>query len=230
MFQVNFYRRFFDLDSDTFVQKIQRALNPLNPAFDDVESEVDELYGFFWITGTLIFLMFVSSTGSNILSEWIHGDKEKKYEYSFDLLTMSITLFYGYNILVPLLLVLSTSFLLKFPSSFSFTKLISIYGYTNILWIPITLINVLIVVFINDKNHHLILNLLEWLVVCVSGAVTGLSNLSKIGPHIHKNTLLVNEGNPDAAKRQYILVMAGLALAHVVFTVIVKISFFGIKV
>lgn len=230
MFQINFYRKFFDLDSETFFQKIQRALNPLNPSFDDVESEVDELYGFFWITGTLIFLMFVSSTGSNILSEWIHDNDGEKYEYSFDLLTMSISLFYGYNILVPLILVLSTSFLLKFPTSLSLTKLISIYGYSNILWIPITLINVLIVVFVNNKNHHLILNLLEWLVVSASGVITGLSNLSKIGPQIHRNTLLVNEGNPDAAKRQYILVMSCLGLAHLVFTMIVKFSFFGIKV
>lgn len=238
MFQINFYRKFFDLDSEQFFQKLQQALNPLNKSssptnynHEDDDEEVTELFGFIWITGTLIFLMFVSATGSNILSDWLHPTKEqKKYEYDFSLLTKSISLFYGYNILVPGALFTLTTWVFKFPHRLSLTKLISIYGYTNILWFPITFINVLIVIFISNENHHKLLNALEWIIVLTSGAVTGLSNLSKISPIVKKNTLLLSEGNTDKSRAQHIAIIIILALAHIGFSIAVKISFFGIKV
>mmetsp|Transcript_3584 Transcript_3584/g.3990 ORF Transcript_3584/g.3990 Transcript_3584/m.3990 type:complete len:305 (+) Transcript_3584:82-996(+) len=234
MFQINFYRKFFELDTITFFEKIKRALNPINKSTsvsdDNDDSEVTELYGFIWITGTLIFLMFVSSTGANILSEWIHSD-DKKYEYSFELLTLSISLFYGYNILVPVILYVSTTWILKFPHRLSLTKLISVYGYTNILWFPITAINFLIVVFVNNKSHHLVWNFLEWLIVLASGSVTGLSNLTKLSPIIKKNSLdLTQETAADQANKLYTTIMVLLAIAHLAFTILVKISFFGISV
>lgn len=231
MFQIAFYRKFFDLDSDEFFQKISRALNPLNPLFEDNgnEGHVTELYGFFWITGTLIFLMFVSSTGSNILADWLYSDDgDQKYDYNFDLLTLSISLFYGYNLLVPFLLYGITSYVFKFPNRLQLTSLISIYGYTNILWIPITLVNFFIVIFISNKKHSLILNLLEWIIVIVSGAITGLSNFRKIGPLIQRNTLVMNETDLGSANKQYYIILGALAVAHILFTVLVKISFFGI--
>lgn len=236
MFQINFYRKFFDLDTNTFIEKIKKTLNPLDKSssIDDnvSDDEITELYGFFWITGTLIFLMFVSSTGSNILFDWIHSDKkEKKYEYSFELLTLSISLFYGYNILVPLALYVATTWLLKFPHRLSLTKCISIYGYTNVLWFPITVVNFLIVILLSGKDHHFILNLLEWLIVLASGLVTGLSNLTKLSPIIKKNCLDLVEGSAvEQANKTHLTIMAVLAIAHLGFAVFVKFSFFGISV
>ncbi|ODV70411.1 hypothetical protein HYPBUDRAFT_151751 [Hyphopichia burtonii NRRL Y-1933] len=233
MFQISFYRKFFDLDSEQFFTKIQMALNPLSNSFSPTNSDNDEsteLYGFIWITGTLIFLMFVSATGSNLLSGWLHSGKEAKYNYSFELLTQSITLFYGYNLLVPVLLFAFTTWILKFPERLSLTKVISIYGYTNVLWFPITIVNFLIVLFISNEKHHLILNMLEWVIVVLSGAITGLSNISKISPIVKKNTLLLAEGNTEQSNRQHITVLLALGVTHLLFTVLVKITFFGIKV
>lgn len=234
MFQINFYRKFFELDTNTFFEKIKRALNPINKSTsvseDENDDEVTELYGFIWITGTLIFLMFVSSTGANILSEWLHSD-ERKYEYSFELLTLSISLFYGYNVLVPLILYLVTTWVLKFPHRLSLTKMISVYGYTNILWFPITGINFLIAVFVSSKNHHFVWNFLEWVIVLTSGVVTGCSNLIKLSPIIKKNSLnLTQESTLDTNSNIYTTTMALLAVAHLIFTVLIKISFFGISI
>lgn len=235
MFQINFYRRFFDLDSEQLFQKIQHALNPLDktssPTSISDEDEDIELYGFIWITGTLIFLMFVSSTGANILSNWLHPNEAKdKYEYNFDLLTKATTLFYGYNLFVPFLLFAYTSWILKFPHRLSLTKLISIYGYTNVLWFPITLINFVIVIFINNEKHHTVLNLLEWAIVAISGIVTGLSNIIKISPIVQKNALLLAEGDSAASKKHHFVVLLGLAVVHVIFVILVKVTFFGIKI
>lgn len=234
MFQLHFYRRFFDLDTETFFNKIQAALNPFNGAEtvdQDLENSEYELYGFIWITGTLIFLVFVSSTGSNLLAEWLRPSKKShKYEYSFDLLTLSLSLFYGYNIIVPALFWSFTTWFLKFPQPTSLIRVISIYGYTNILWVPITVLNFLIVLIVNNKKHHLLLNLLEWLVVTFSGIITGVSNIKKLRPIVEKNCLLLNEGNSDAAQRLLYSVLLALALAHLIFVFLVKFSFFGISV
>lgn len=227
IFQISFYRQYFDLDSDIFFNKVQKSMNPFSNEFNNEES--NELYGFIWITGTLIFFMFVSSTGSNILSEWIHSTTGSKYNYNFDLIFSAIWLFYSYNIIVPLLLTLSTSYWLKFPQSLSLTKIISIYGYTNILWIPITLLNLIVVVFINNEKHGVGLNIIEWLIVATTGAVTGLSNVKKISPDLKENCLLLNDNDPLKANKLFMGIVVALSIAHTLFTVIVKITFFGIQ-
>lgn len=222
---ISYYRRFFDLDSETFFQKIQRALNPANKELSPVDGSDTELYGFIWITGTLIFLMFVSSTGSNILSDWLHPSKKHKYEYDFDLLTKSIGLFYGYNVIVPVLLYVYTTWVAKFPEPLSLPKLISIFGYTNLFWVPIAIANPIIVIFISNKKHHLLLNAIEWLIVVVSGAVTFVSNINKIRPIVDKNvTLLAESGSAASAKA----IVGTLFVLHALFTVLVKVLFFGI--
>lgn len=227
IFQISFYRQYFDLDSDIFFNKVQKSMNPFSNEFNNEES--NELYGFIWITGTLIFFMFVSSTGSNILSEWIHSTTGSKYNYNFDLIFSAIWLFYAYNIIVPLLLTLSTSYWLKFPQSLSLTKIISIYGYTNILWIPITLLNLIVVVFINNEKHGVGLNIIEWLIVATTGAVTGLSNVKKLSPDLKENCLLLNDNDPLKANKLFMGIVVALSIAHTLFTVIVKITFFGIQ-
>lgn len=230
---MSFYSRYFDLNTEDFFTKIKQALNPINKSSSPVhdnEDDVTELYGFFWITGTLIFLMFVSATGSNLLSHWLHLlKKENKYEYDFDLLTVSISLFYGYNLLVPFLLYAGTSWVLKFPVRLSLTKVISIYGYTNILWLPITVINFLIVILISNEKHHTLLNVLEWIIVLTSGIITGLSNLSKISPVLERNSMLIHE-DLDQSKKLHMILLALLGVAHLGFTVAVKVCFFGISV
>lgn len=218
------------MNTEDFLVKIKNAINPLNKTSSPVEDEeVTELYGFIWIIGTLIFFMFVSSTGSNLLSNWLHNSTKKKYEYDFNLLLESMGLFYGYNILVPLILYGVTTYILKFPHKLSLSKVISIYGYTNVLWFPITVINILIVLLISNEKYHTTLNVLEWIIVLISGAVTGLSNISKIGPIIQKNSIALND-TPDQQTKLYRVLIFSLALSHMIFTVIVKICFFGVSV
>lgn len=109
------------------------------------------------------------------------------------------------------------------------TKVVSIYGYTNILWVPITLVNFLIVIFVNNEHHRALLNLLEWIIVAVTGAITGLSIITKIGPVVRKNSLLLANGDEKKAKSLQFAVLGALIVAHVSFVVLVKVSFFGIK-
>lgn len=230
---MGFYQQFFDLNTDEFFGKIRLALNPFNNASvvtGQDEGDLTELYGFIWITATLIFLMFVSSTGSNILAHWLHsGNDDAKYEYNFDLLTISMILFYGYTVIVPTLLYVVTTWVMNFQDRLSLTRLVSIYSYANVLWFPIAVANFVLVVFVSNKNHHKLLNLLQWIIVVLSGAVTGLSIVLKVRPILLKNSMALDTEGSGEGKKKYRVLLFSLVAAHVVFTVLMKVLFFGIS-
>lgn len=231
VFSINFYRRYFDLDLEIFFDKIYKTLFPFTWRESDAANECPELYGFIWITGTLVFLMFVSATGSNIIGHWLHGGEETPaYNYNFDLIFKLMAIFYGYNALVPFLLVIWTRLVTKFPEPLSLVHIMLVYGYTNILWVPITIINFLFVVLISYEKHHLLLNILEWVIVAILGAVTGFSNLRKVAPQVKANCVMIHTGDALAARKLYVPIMVALGLAHVGFTVLVKWSYFGINI
>lgn len=237
MFLISFYSRYFDINTDEFFAKITLALDPFQKASvlasqndEDGNQDTTDLYGAIWVTATLIFLVFVSSTGANLVSHWLYlGDENGgKYEYDFDRLTVSISLFYGYIWIVPFILYAVTTWWLKFADRLSLTRLVSIYGYANVLWVPLTLINFVLVVFVSSKKHKVLLNVLEWVSVLLSGAVAGLSIILKVRPVILKNSLDLAEGNMEQGTKSHRVLIFALCLVHFAFTVLVKISFFGI--
>lgn len=246
MFRVGFYSRYFDINTEEFLGKIVGALNPLNKSSVVAAHNDDdptELYGFFWINATIVFFMFVSSTGANLLAQWLHaGEDDQRYVYDFRLLTVSIMVFYGYAVVVPVVLYVVTTWGLKFSDRLSVTRMISIYSYAGLFWIPATVINVMLAVFISNKKHHMILSVLQWVLVGLTGAVSGLSVILKVRPIIVKNIVHGSrvEGEPlDASlnadephtrgERTSMVVLGALGFAHFAFAVTVKVVFFGIQ-
>lgn len=226
IFLINFYRRYFDLDSETFVRKLRVAANP----FREIEEYRDEplnneLYGFIWITGTLVLMMFISTTGTELL---IWDSEHLKFTYDFNLLTKSVTLFYGYNLIVPTLLYVASGWIFKFPEPMPLVQTISIYGYTNILWLPITCVNFVLLFLVNVEKRKTLLSILEWFIVGVSGVITCFSNIHQLSPIIKRNCLINAENNVEQATRQHALIIGLLTAAHLLFTVIVKWSYFGL--
>ena len=61
---------------------------------------------------------------------------------------------------------------------------------------------------------------MKWVFVGVFGAITGFSNLNKISPIVKKNCLILNESG-----KLYYIILGLLAVVHLSFTVVVKISF-----
>lgn len=236
MFQVGFYSKYFDINTEEFFAKIKLALDPFQKTSvvasqndENGNQDTVELYGAIWVTATLIFLVFVSSTGANLVSHWLYLKDDGKYEYDFDRLTVLMSLFYGYISLVPLALYAVTTWWLKFADRLSLTRLVSIYGYANVLWVPLTLINFVLVVFVSSKKHKVLLNVLEWVSVMLSGAVTGLSIMLKVRPVILKNSLDLAEGNVEEGTKNHRVLILALCFVHLAFTVLVKICFFGIS-
>lgn len=228
---LNFYSRYFDLTTDDFIGHVRLALNPFDNnsilRSEENDQETTELYGSVWVTATLIFAVFVSATASGLVAHALSGST-RKYEYQYDLLNTSFLLFYGYTFLAPLALYAITTWGMKFEQQLSLSRLVNIYGYSNVLWLPITVANFLLVVLVS-KQQLVLLNTLQWVVALLSGFITGLSILSKVRSVILANILaLANGDNDEAVKKHRILVFV-LAGAHIVFTIVVKVCFFGIK-
>ncbi|OBA23047.1 Yip1-domain-containing protein [Metschnikowia bicuspidata var. bicuspidata NRRL YB-4993] len=230
--QVSFYSRFFDISTEEFLGKIVLAMNPFNNAsvvLTQAEDGPTELYGFLWINATVVVLMFVSATGSNLLAEWLHASKDtEKYNYNFQLLTLSISVFYGYTALVPTALYVITRWALTFPHCLPLTRLVSIYSYANVLWIPTTAANMILAVFISKSTHHVILNVAQWALVAASALLSGLSIALKVRPILIHGISESGRAEENTVQNQHRFLLISLVLAHLAFAVVIKFLFFGI--
>lgn len=226
MFQISFYSQYFDINTEDFFVKIRQALNPFDhsSALHTDEDQATELYGFLWINATLVFLMFVSSTGSNLLALWLHSDDtDAPYEYNFKLLTSSIFYFYGYSVLAPLAFWGFSTYVAKFDKPLSLTRLISVYSYSSVFWIPTTVANIILAVFISKKTHKLLLVILQLILVGLSGIFSGLSIAWKVRPIVQDNMARDNE---EDAKKTKAMILTLMAL-HTGFSVLIYVIFFS---
>lgn len=215
IFSVNHYRRYFNLNTSDFFHNIVKSVNIIKNEDDD--NELGDLYGPIWVSATIIFILFFSNTSSNLIYGWFNG-VENKYQYDFKLLTGAMSLIYGYTFLIPLGFYLISTFYFKLSNFLKLTKIISIYGYSNSIWLPSAILNILR----SFLQNHLILNsILKWLNVLIAGLISGFIIIKQIYPTL-KNSCLVLENE----KLSYILI-GTLILCHMGFIIAVKVLFYG---
>ncbi|ODQ80310.1 hypothetical protein BABINDRAFT_171260 [Babjeviella inositovora NRRL Y-12698] len=219
-FSINYYRQYFDIDSNEFLAKCMHAMIPFTRIFGGNEAvdTTGELYGAIWCTATIIVLLFLSNTGSNMLTNWVkHSDI--KYQYDFALLTKSISLLYGYILVVPIVAYSLARWYFKFPQSLTLVQYVSIYGYSNIPWIPASVLGLVGGLL---GNHSFLSSLLRWICIGIGGVLSLLNIVLGIYPNVKKNFA-------ELGKEKVALVeLAVLSVVHVGFTIAVKISFFGV--
>lgn len=94
-----------------------------------------DLYGPFWIATTVVVILFLAGT----ISDRLHQSGQTRFVYDFKLLSGAAGLIYGYTIFVPV----GLWAVLKWFGSQSADVLEcwSLYGYANIIWIPVALIS-----------------------------------------------------------------------------------------
>jgi len=110
------------------------ALFPRANFLDVLEGNPD-LYGPFWIATTVVFILFLGGT----ISEYLARTGAGHYAYNFKLLSGAAGLIYGYTLVIPVVLFLA----LKYFGSESANLLEcwALYGYSNLIWIPVALIS-----------------------------------------------------------------------------------------
>jgi hypothetical protein len=95
-----------------------------------------DLYGPFWITTTLIFLIGMSSNLASWLA-FVKTTEKPVWQYDFTLVTLSTTLIYGYALVLPV----AVWFLFKYwQIPIALLSLLCLYGYSMTVLVPTALL------------------------------------------------------------------------------------------
>ncbi|ORZ40650.1 hypothetical protein BCR44DRAFT_1495197 [Catenaria anguillulae PL171] len=121
LWQVEYYARYFDVDTSDVINRIRWSLYP-NASFATSLTLKQDLYGPFWVPTTLIFTLFVTSSLAHSIASYIAG---KPYVYDFTRLTAATSTIYTY---------------VYYGRPIRVIDLVSIYGYGVALWVPIALL------------------------------------------------------------------------------------------
>ncbi|KAH8912551.1 Yip1 domain-containing protein [Coniochaeta sp. PMI_546] len=134
LWTLSFYAQFFDVDTSSVLQRCWAALYPRANFLDVLEGNPD-LYGPFWIATTVVLILFLGGT----ISLYWHSGAGERFAYDFKLLTGAAGLIYGYTLVIPVLLFLALRY---FGSeSANLLECWALYGYSNLIWIPVALIS-----------------------------------------------------------------------------------------
>ncbi|KAL9118669.1 MAG: hypothetical protein Q9187_004782 [Circinaria calcarea] len=134
LWSLSFYAQFFDVDTAEVLRRCRTALYPRANFLDVLDGNPD-LYGPFWIATTVTFILFITGT----ISQYLASKGEDHFGYSFRLLSGASGLVYGYTGVIPVVL----WGLLKWFGSEGANVLEcwALYGYANLIWIPVALIS-----------------------------------------------------------------------------------------
>ncbi|KAI0441765.1 Yip1-domain-containing protein [Xylaria telfairii] len=197
LWTLSFYAQFFDVDTSSVLARCWAALWPRDNFLDVLEGNPD-LYGPFWIATTVVLILFLGGT----ISQYLANRGAGPFAYDFELLSGAAGLIYGYTLVIPIVLYGALRY---FGSeSANLLECWALYGYSNLIWIPVALIS------------WSPLTILNWVFVGVGWAVSVAFLLRNLYP-------VLSATDRQTSKILLVLVVAlhmGLALA-------IKILFFA---
>ncbi|KAL2259705.1 hypothetical protein VTK26DRAFT_6518 [Humicola hyalothermophila] len=134
LWRLSFYAQFFDVDTSSVLHRCGAALWPRANFLDVLEGNPD-LYGPFWIATTVVLILFLGGT----ISDYLAREGKGNFAYDFGLLSGAAGLIYGYTFVIPVVLYLALRY---FGSeSANVLECWALYGYGNLIWIPVALIS-----------------------------------------------------------------------------------------
>ncbi|EMR63162.1 putative yip1 domain family protein [Eutypa lata UCREL1] len=134
LWTLSFYAQFFDVDTSSVLARCWAALYPRANFLDVLEGNPD-LYGPFWIATTVVLILFLGGT----ISQYLASTGQGPFAYDFKLLSGAAVLIYGYTLAIPVVLFGALRY---FGSeSANLLECWALYGYGNLVWIPVALIS-----------------------------------------------------------------------------------------
>lgn len=101
IFQIKYYQTLFNVTTTDVLDRVFRAVVPFRMTFFDAIKENPDLYGPFWITCSLVFIMAASGNFANYLAYLLAG-QEDKWVYDFNKLPYGAAVIFIYMIVIPL--------------------------------------------------------------------------------------------------------------------------------
>ena len=134
IWSLNFYRKYFNIDSHVILERIRLSFVPSHKLIDSVFDNPD-LWGPFWMSTTLIVMLFVGSSLLQSILAVIHDKDIANYDLAK--LYTAISLIYPYVFGMPLIIWIVCRY---YSTPTTFFALVDLYGYTICIWLPIAVI------------------------------------------------------------------------------------------
>jgi len=206
---VEYYQKYFDVDTKTIITRCYTTLLPTSTNYltSHTTPSVD-LYGPFWTLTTLIFSLFVFSSFTASLVNYLSPKTDEPYSFDFTLLSVAVTLVYSYGLGLPALVWIALRYMGVVGGSsgedWSLVECVASWGYGMFVWIPVSLLCIIPV------------PILRWVLV---GAAFGLS-----GFFIFSNIWPILAGTDQKSSR---LILAVLIPIHAGIALTFKVLFFS---
>ncbi|GAB1603130.1 protein YIPF1-like [Argonauta hians] len=155
----DYYQQFFDVDSNQVFWRIMGSMTP-NPRRNFLKSQIrpnPDLYGPFWICTTLVF---TTAIAGNLANYFQTKGQNYHWQYDFHKVTFAATAIFSYWWIIPSML-FGLLWWRGSSAGYSFLEMISVYGYSLAIYIPISILWVVQI------------NWFQWLLVIIGASLSG---------------------------------------------------------
>lgn len=199
---LGFFQNLFDVDTDQVLGRLYGAVVPFPKGFlqHHINGKPD-LYGPFWICTTLVFSIAITGNLASYLQAGA-SSKDFHWKYDFHAVTLSATVIYSYAWIVPLGLWGVLKWLVPEEHRLSFLDLLCVYGYSLTVYIPVSILWVIQ------------LSWLQWLLAIAGASLSAVVLVTSIWPAVSQ-----------IETRRYLLLAIVLGL-HVVLAAGFMLYFF----
>lgn len=196
---IQYYQPYFDVDTADVLARLLHTVSfcRRTQSFLSLVGSNPDMYGPFWISTTLIFTIGVTSHINSWLESWMAGST---WVYDFQTILTSISVVYSYAFFAPTAI---WGILRQYDKSIKFSTMLSLYGYSQITFIP--------AIFMNLVPAPLV----SWLSLFASAMFSGFFLLKNLAPYIVTN-----------AKNQAALLLAFVIILQLVYMLSLKLYFF----
>lgn len=202
---VSFLQQYFDVNTDNVLMRSWASIFSRKNFFELVDNSPD-FYGPFWITSTVVFALFFSSTIAGYVASL---QSNREFHYDFTRLTAASSMMYLYLILAPSLLWL----ILRFTNCASnLAMCFCLYGYANTIWIPVAIASI---APFDLLSLNALSSFVRWLAVIIGFAVSLVFLCRNLWT-------VVNESENKSSR----LALAFVAAVHAGFSIAFKLVFF----
>ncbi|KAI9321266.1 hypothetical protein BX666DRAFT_2017334 [Dichotomocladium elegans] len=132
VWSLDYYAQYFDVDTSQVLERCMKTLYPVGDFANDTLNNRPDLYGPFWISTTVVFVLFVCSSLAGSLGAHIGGTP---YQSDFRLLSFAVGVVYSYGFVMPALVWLATKY---FGCQPSLLEIVNYYGYALVVWVPVS--------------------------------------------------------------------------------------------
>ena len=153
---LEYYQSFFDVTTSEVLYRVLAGMVPVRFSLADAVKKRPDLYGPFWLCMTLVFTAAISGNVGKFFRSGV------VWQFHFREVTLMGTVLYAYTCLVPVVL-WAVMWWRGNQTRYSLLELLSIYGYSIGVFIPVMVLWILNV------------DWLQWLLLCIGAVVSGAS-------------------------------------------------------